>query len=157
MSEGILAVVNEMVGEDKQTQSLIAVKVGKAHSTLQRELNPFDKGAKLGVETLIPLMLACGSAKPLEFIAAAMGYAVVPVGALANPDGANMAEECLQVLPRVTEFARVAMDKQAAPREIIPQYMHLRKEMVDVVCRFYEERGKPAPDMDKIEMEGRAK
>ena len=52
----------------------IAAAVGKPYSTLLREVNPFDDGAKLGAETLVDIMRVTGNIQPLEHIAEQFGY-----------------------------------------------------------------------------------
>ena len=44
----------------------VAVKIGKPYSTMMREVNPNDKGAKVGAD-------------PLVFMAKELGYRLVPV------------------------------------------------------------------------------
>ena len=47
-------------------------------STLLREVNPYDTGAKLGAETLLQIMTQTGDLKPLEFMASSLGYELAP-------------------------------------------------------------------------------
>ena len=51
-----------------------AKSIGKPYSTLLREVNPYDTGAKLGAETLLQIMTQTGDLKPLEFMASSLGY-----------------------------------------------------------------------------------
>lgn len=51
---------------------------GKPYSTLLREVNPYDTGAKLGAETLLQIMTQTGDLKPLEFMASSLGYELAP-------------------------------------------------------------------------------
>lgn len=42
----------------------LAKAIGKPYSTLLREVNPYDTGAKLGAETLLQIMMQTGDTKP---------------------------------------------------------------------------------------------
>ena len=71
-------------GEDKrmsikQATICMAQNLGtrKAYSTLARELNPNDNGAKLGALTLFMLMLTTGDHAPLKDWADRLGYKLV--------------------------------------------------------------------------------
>lgn len=69
MPKSFVDSVTIMVEESDKPIKAIAEEVGKNYSTLKRELNEFDEGAKLGVELLVPLMMACESTLPLKFLA----------------------------------------------------------------------------------------
>lgn len=56
----------------------IAKAVGKPYSTLMREINPYDNGAKLGAETLLEIMRHTGNHQPLEYMAEQLGLKVIP-------------------------------------------------------------------------------
>lgn len=62
-----------MVLEAPQSARDIAQAVGKPYSTLFREVNPYDTGAKLGVETLLELMRVTGNLAPLRYMAQELG------------------------------------------------------------------------------------
>ena len=55
----------------------LAASLKKPYSTLMRELNPYDTGAKLGAETLLQIMEETGIVAPLEYMAARLGYHLV--------------------------------------------------------------------------------
>ena len=55
----------------------IARAIGKPYSTLMREVNPYDTGAKLGADTLLQIMLVTGDVQPLEFMAEKLGCKLV--------------------------------------------------------------------------------
>ena len=63
-----------MVLEAPQSARDIAKAVGKPYSTLLREVNPYDTGAKLGVETFLELMRVTGNIAPLRYMAKELGY-----------------------------------------------------------------------------------
>ncbi len=65
----------------------IAAQLGKPYPTLLRELNPNDKGAKLGVTTLMDLMRLTGDMSPLKAMAEEMGFVLVPFRPEENQSG----------------------------------------------------------------------
>ncbi|WP_029897239.1 phage regulatory CII family protein [Desulfohalovibrio reitneri] len=52
----------------------VAQSIGKPYPTLLRELNPFDRGAKLGVDDLAAVIKATGDESALRHIAEELGY-----------------------------------------------------------------------------------
>ena len=56
----------------------VAEAVGKPYSTLMREINPYDKGAKLGVETFMAIIETTGDPTPLKLMAYELGYRLIP-------------------------------------------------------------------------------
>lgn len=74
----ITKVVQEMVLEGSKPAKVIAEEIGKPYSTLLRELNPFDAGAKIGVETMLDIMRVTGNVDVLEFLAREFGYELSP-------------------------------------------------------------------------------
>ena len=48
------------------------------YSTLMREINPYDKGAKLGVETFMAIIETTGDTTPLKVMAHELGYELIP-------------------------------------------------------------------------------
>ena len=69
MSANLISAVHDLVLESGLGAKNIAAAVGKPYSTLLREVNPFDDGAKLGAETLVDIMRVTGNIQPLEHIA----------------------------------------------------------------------------------------
>lgn len=67
----------------------LAEKIGKPYPTLLRELNPYDKGAKLGVETLLEIMKVTGNIAPLVYMAEEMGYELAPAAAKVDTGKGN--------------------------------------------------------------------
>ena len=65
--------VQEMVKEDPSRVHVLARRCGKSCSTLLREVDPYDAGAKLGADTLLGLMEASGDVRPLIYMAHQMG------------------------------------------------------------------------------------
>lgn len=128
-------VLMDMVENSGRTLTAISAEIGKHKSTLSRELSPYDSGAKLGVESLVPLMRACNSVAPLEAIAGFMGYGLRPLGGA--PDGLNMEDECLQGYEAVTDFTRAAR-AGAHYTDLMPKLRAAIKELEDVLVRARE-------------------
>ena len=69
MSNDLITTVHDLVLESPIGAKAIAQAVGKPYSTLLREVNPYDTGAKLGAETLMHIMKTTGNVTPLEKMA----------------------------------------------------------------------------------------
>lgn len=67
----------------------VAAKIGKPYSTMMRELNLFDAGAKLGVLTLISMIRVTRNVSPVRILAAACGFDLVPCPNAPDPDHAD--------------------------------------------------------------------
>jgi len=81
MSNDLITTVHDLVLESPIGAKAIAQAVGKPYSTLLREVNPYDTGAKLGAETLMHIMVFMktpGNVTPLEKMALEMGYRLEP-------------------------------------------------------------------------------
>ena len=76
MRSELTKIVHSMILESHIPAKVLAKEIGKPYSTLLREINPYDSGAKLGVETLLQLMQITGNIEPLEYMAEALGYRV---------------------------------------------------------------------------------
>lgn len=112
MTKGIQDLILEMVHNSLRPMKSIAEDVGKPYSTLMRELDPEDRGAKLGVELLLPLMLACNSTLPLRFLAEGMGFRLVSTRDI-EPDKPTFHEELLDTYQALVEYHRAMLDGRA--------------------------------------------
>jgi hypothetical protein len=70
-------IVHTSILESPIPAKIIAKKIGKPYSTLLREVNPYDEGAKLGVETLLQILKITGDTTPLEYMASELGLELV--------------------------------------------------------------------------------
>ena len=70
-------IVHTTILESPIPAKVIAGKIGKPYSTLLREVNPYDEGAKLGVETLLQILKITGDTAPLEYMAGELGLELV--------------------------------------------------------------------------------
>lgn len=73
--------VHGMVLECPISARELAKGVGKPYSTLLREINPYDAGAKLGVETYFQLIEKTGDLSSLEYMLHRMGFCLAPLDA----------------------------------------------------------------------------
>lgn len=78
-----------MVLESPISARDLAKAVGKPYSTLLREINPYDSGAKLGVETYFQLLEKNGGSFISGIYVASLGPGAGPAG---YPFGRRMAE-----------------------------------------------------------------
>ena len=136
-----------MVDDSGRPLKAIAAEIGKAYTTLYRELDQNDEGGKIGVDTLLPLIRACHDAErkspptPLLWLAGKLGYRCVPENV--QPDKNEVREECLDDIKELAAFqellrsgstpvAVVARQAETAIREI--------KETVEQYRREWETR-----------------
>ena len=70
----VLKATHMSVVEGKISAKKVAATIGKPYSTLLREINPMDSGAKLGVETFMDIIRATGGATPLERLVQELGF-----------------------------------------------------------------------------------
>ncbi|GKT29660.1 hypothetical protein ADUPG1_001249 [Aduncisulcus paluster] len=115
----------------------VANEINKPYPTLLREINPEDKGAKVGVEELIPIMKATGSIRPLTRLANIMGYVLVPMDINPeDPDEANyMALDLMDDSVEQEGFEAITA--------ILTMVHYLRK-------RSEEEKAKNAPRLAQV-------
>lgn len=78
MPTNLLKTIHSMVLKNDMPTKALADEIGKRYSTLLRELNPKDDGAKLGAETLLKIMQQTGDIHPLAYMANLLGYDIVP-------------------------------------------------------------------------------
>ena len=76
MQTGLISLVHEIVLSNELPAKALAEDIGKPYSTLLREINPYDRGAKLGVETLMRIMLHTRNPAPLAYMADMLGYSL---------------------------------------------------------------------------------
>ena len=70
-------IIHSTILESAIPAKVIAKQLNKPYSTLLREVNPYDDGAKLGIETLLQIMKITGDTAPLAFIAHELGLELV--------------------------------------------------------------------------------
>ena len=73
MHEQLIKEIQKTVRDGEVPAKSVAEAVGKPYSTLMREINPYDKGAKLGVETFMAI-----DTTPLKVMAHELGYELIP-------------------------------------------------------------------------------
>lgn len=103
MTNSLTRAIQDIVLENNKPAKQIAQEVGKPYPTLLREINPFDSGAKVGVETLVPLMRATNSVTPLEILAEEVGCVVAPVSRPTS--GRHAMNAALEQIERLVELS----------------------------------------------------
>lgn len=78
MSADFSKLIHASVLDSHIPAKVLAKRIGKPYSTLLREINPYDQGAKLGVETFIEILKVTGDISPVEYIANELGLDIVP-------------------------------------------------------------------------------
>lgn len=71
--EVLAHLVHEIPDRAGMTAKELASKVGKPYSTLARELNPHDDGAKLGLDTFFYILAVTGDREALDYIEGHLG------------------------------------------------------------------------------------
>ena len=125
MVSELSTLIHNLVLDNPVPAKDLAKAIGKPYSTLLREVNPYDTGAKLGAETLLQIMLQTGDTKPLEYMAGKLGYTLVsnrseaphvtPGAFQAQPSGVSgisAAREGAQAVPRKPAVHRVRAEAQ---------------------------------------------
>jgi hypothetical protein len=127
MHETLTAAVHQMLLDKGQAREL-AGRLGKAYSTLMRQLNPHDDTTFFNADHVLAAMEVCASDAPLAWLASRRGYLLVPMPAdrlqashLQN-DLARMSKEVADV---VLEFSNALADGRVTRQESC----RLRKEV----------------------------
>ncbi len=79
MQNEFSTLIHNLVLDNQMPAKDLAKALGKPYSTLLREVNPYDTGAKLGAESLFHIMSITGDYKPMEYMAQQLGFQLVPV------------------------------------------------------------------------------
>ena len=118
--------VGRMLEESGKPIKAVSADIGKPYSTLCRELDPSDDGAKLGIETLYPLMVAaCGPEPdepplPLQWLAARLGFRCVPVSR--HQAEAEPSPDAVQAMRVIVDFIQLCENGKASIEEITAAY-----------------------------------
>ena len=78
MPSELANIIHNMVLDNPLPAKDLARSIGKPYSTLLREVNPYDGGAKLGADTLLNIMAHTGNVKPLEYMVNKLGLRLSP-------------------------------------------------------------------------------
>lgn len=113
MSNDLITTVHDLVLESPIGAKAIAQAVGKPYSTLLREVNPYDTGAKLGAETLMHIMKTTGNVTPLEKMALEMGYRLEPAEGMGSTVRANPVGRILDLYSAAGGRLRAALPKDS--------------------------------------------
>lgn len=134
---------DRMIDESNFTLKQIASRIGKTYSTLARELDKEDSGAKLGADLLLPLMLAATTNGgdsvpwPLMFLADQLGYRIVPVSV--EPSSNDSRDEMLDDNHAVSSLHEAIRDGADLERiQVLASKAH--QEIDETVERIRRER-----------------
>lgn len=76
MLEKIEKAIQQLVVNGPVSVEELAKILGKSPKTLLREVNPDDKKAKLGAETLVEIMRITGGIEPLKLMAEELDFTI---------------------------------------------------------------------------------
>ena len=105
MKPTLTEIIHDMIIGGQISAKSVADQIDKPYTTMLREINPYDGGAKVGVDMLMPLMRAAGDVEPLKYLAREMGYTLVPLSA-AQGDGTEPMDLTLKLLQEFGELSR---------------------------------------------------
>lgn len=105
----LLQQIYDWVHSRKVSAKEIAIRIDKKPETLNREINPHDDGAKLGVTTLMAMMKTTGSSAPLAYMAAMMGLRLVDIDG-ADPDKTSIHAELCDDIPALAAYHESILD-----------------------------------------------
>jgi hypothetical protein len=74
----VTKILHDIVVGRRGLAKKVSKSLGKPYPTLLRELNPWDKGAKVGVDDLVDIMRAAEDVTPLKIMAESLGYRIEP-------------------------------------------------------------------------------
>lgn len=136
----IYEIIEDMIDRSGKNRREIAEDTGKEYSTLRRELNPFDTGAKCGIELLIPLMRSTGRIDILQHLAERMGFRLERIDC--QPDKATVPEELLDTYQSIAAYHQAIQNKaplteigrllEAATSELEQDFIAFRREQAGV-------------------------
>ena len=110
MVSELSSLIHNLVLDNPVPAKDLAKAIGKPYSTLLREVNPYDAGAKLGAETLLQIMIQTGDAKPLEYMAGKLGYTLVS----SRSDAPKVTPGAFQASSALPMVSPVAFESEAA-------------------------------------------
>lgn len=143
-------VCQDMVDNSGKPLKAIAADMGKKYTTLRRELDQEDDGAKIGVDSLLPLMRAChadGSRlgqwppktppAPLMWLAGKCGFRCVPIDA--EPGHADVREELMDDYHALCQMQEAIRGGEAMPYEIVQLARKAQREIEETVEQYRRE------------------
>ncbi|NDV23995.1 phage regulatory CII family protein [Desulfovibrio sp. JC022] len=80
MSAKVEKAIQDLVMNGPVPLEELAERLGKTPKTLAREVNPDDKKAKLGAETLVEIMRITGAVEPLRLMAEELDFTIESSG-----------------------------------------------------------------------------
>ena len=136
-------VCSRMVDDSGRPLKAVAAEIGKGYSTLYRELDAQDEGAKLGVDTLLPLIRACVPSPfrvpppPLIWLNSKCGFKAVPLAP--EPDHADIRDEALDDTHALAAFQQALRSGNTPPAEVVTLARALQTEIDETVEQYRRE------------------
>lgn len=139
--------VNVMIDDSGKTIKAIVADVGKNYNTFMRELNPNDEGAKIGVEMLYPLIVACCGQNPKEapapllWLCHRLGFEPLPFG-FSEPGASTVEAECMESVQSVAAAHKAIMEKKS-PAEVFAAVAFAKNDLdqdATIYNRIYQKQ-----------------
>lgn len=143
-AEPLSETISRMVDASERPLKAIAAEIGKGYSTLYRELDANDEGAKIGVDTLLPLIRACSETWPPKNIPAPVlwlnskcGFKALPL--TAEPDHPDVREEILDDEASYATFREAVRNRRNTPGQVAELARAVQREIDETVEQYRRE------------------
>ncbi len=140
-------VIARMVDDSGRPLKAIAAEIGKGYSTLYRELDSNDEGAKIGVDSLQPIIRACirhplvSPPPPLMWLNSKNGFKAVPL--TASPDRDDIRDELLDVHTAINAV-NDAREKGIGPEGMLALVREAQFQLDQFAEKYRQEYGRKA-------------
>ena len=131
--------VRRMVDDSGLPVKAIAAETGKGYTTLYRELDSEDDGAKIGVDTLPLLIRAAPQEPPLPLVVLAARFGFRLVSDDVQPDKEDVRDECLDDGQALAAFHRAVREGRANPHTIAQMATELATEIAETSAAYASE------------------
>jgi hypothetical protein len=128
MAITLTEIIRDAVFNSGVPAKAVAQELGKAYSTLLRELNPDDESCKIGADHIGPIMKACGDASPVRHLAALMGYTLCPLKGV-EPDKSTLAEELNDDLQAVAAYHKAMLEGELGIERVMELLEQAKAEL----------------------------
>lgn len=95
--------LKSILEDSERPAKQISAEMGIPYSTLMNQLNPDIHNACFKADDLVAFMQALGTVRPLEHLAAEMGFRLVPLSG-AIPDKDDICDELLDTYPTLANL-----------------------------------------------------
>lgn len=128
--------LRRLLEQSDRPAKVISAEMGMPYSTLMNQLNGDIPNAKFGADDLLDFCRALGTAEPVSYLAAGLGYRLELV--TASPDGRSLDHEQTQATIALAEFFK-AQQAGCPVEQTRPLLQKAIKEAEDCLARQIDE------------------